>query len=689
MSRTPTPPSSPDELARPASRRRWVLPSAAIWAGLILVLAGTLAYWNSLKGPFVFDDASSITRNPSIQQGWNLGPSLRPPANSTTAGRPLVNLTLAVNYALGGEAVGGYHVFNLGVHLLAGLALLGLLRRTLASPVMEGTFGRDAGPLALAMALLWLLHPLQTESVTYVVQRAESLMGLCYLLTLYAFVRSTAGPAAGWWRALTVFSCLMGMACKEVIVSAPLVVLFYDRTFLAGTFRKAWRERRGLYLALAATWWLLGMLVASAGDRADTAGFATTIGVGDYALTQVAAVIHYLKLALWPAPLVFDYGTGVVTSLSAVGLQAVILAGMLAGTVLALCRRPVLGLAGLWFFAILAPSSSVVPIATQTMAEHRMYLPLAAIVALAGTGLYRLMGRRSLGILYVLAAVLGGLTIARNADYRSALALWADTAQKVPENTRALNTLGVAQLNAGQPAEARASFEAALKLRPGDPAAHNNLGNLLSAAGRFGEAIPHYEAALRQAPGVAVSWFNLAHAQAALGLWTVSVSNYRQSLKLDPAQPLAFNNIGAIFFQTGRANEAMAEFGEALRLQPNDPAACNNLGQALAAAGRAPEALGWLERAAKLDPSGVEAQFNLGSLLLRLDRPAEAIAPLAAVVRLKPDYAEAHNHLGIALARQGRVTEAIGHFETALRLKPDFAEAARNLALIRAGPNPP
>ena len=179
-------------------------------------------------------------------------------------GRPVVSLTLAINYALGGMNVWGYHAVNLAIHILAAWTLFGVMRRTLLLPALQERFGSAATPLALAAALLWTIHPLQTESVTYVIQRTESLVGLFYLLTLYCVIRGAdVRPASDrpGTRAPSAASCLLGMATKEVMVTAPLIVLLYDRTFLAGSFREAWRRRCGLYLALAATWGVVAAAV--------------------------------------------------------------------------------------------------------------------------------------------------------------------------------------------------------------------------------------------------------------------------------------------------------------------------------------------------------------------------------------------------------------------------------------------
>ena len=165
---------------------------------------------------------------------------------------------------------------NLAIHLLAALALFGIVRRTLELPAVARRFGeRGATPVAFCIALLWVVHPLLTEAVTYLSQRAESLMGLFFLLTLYCFLRAAVSQRPGAWRVGAVAACALGMGCKQVMAAAPLVALLYDRCFLAGSFREALRRRRGLYLALAATWLLLAVSVRIAfSPHPWSAGFA-------------------------------------------------------------------------------------------------------------------------------------------------------------------------------------------------------------------------------------------------------------------------------------------------------------------------------------------------------------------------------------------------------------------------------
>ena len=217
-----------------AGDRQWhfLTPArVALLAGSTIVVTAVLAYQNSFAGVFTFDDEPWILRNATIRQLWPIQSWLFPGEASTLGGRPVISLTLAINYALGETDVWGYHAMNLAIHVLAALSLFGVLRWTLTSPRLRDRFGSAAGPLALAATLLWTVHPLQTQAVTYVIQRCESLVALFYLLTLYCVIRGAASRPPSLWSVAAFTACLLGMATKEVMVTAPIVVLLYDRTF--------------------------------------------------------------------------------------------------------------------------------------------------------------------------------------------------------------------------------------------------------------------------------------------------------------------------------------------------------------------------------------------------------------------------------------------------------------------------
>jgi tetratricopeptide (TPR) repeat protein len=664
--------------------RPWFFPA-------ILVMAVALAYANSLGTPFLFDDLGAVQHNATIRQ-WRS--ALSPPADgSTTTGRPLVNLSFALNHALHGDNPRGYHALNVLIHAAAALLLFGVMRRTLG--LMNGCVGRGLPPtpaplsgikpdlLAFFIALLWALHPLQTESVTCIAQRTESLCGLFYLAVFYGFVRSTS--SGRWpWLLLSVLACLAGMATKEVAVTAPLLVLLYDRTFVAGSFAAAWRQRRGYYAALAATWLLLAWLVLGrGGSRGVAAGFGLGISWWEYLLQQCAALVMYLKLSVWPHPLVLDYGTAVAHSPAEVWWQGLVVLALLAGTGWALVRRPMLGFAGAWFFVILAPSSSVVPLVTQTMAEHRLYLPLVAVIALAVLAAWRWLGPRAWLPLGAAALLLAVLTVARNHDYRDALTIWTDTVAKCPLSGRAHVNLGVEVRKSGRPQEALAHFARAIALPgPSVISGHYHAGATLLELGDAPGAIAQLETAVQLAPGHADAHFTLANALVAAGRAGESLAHYGQALAIQPAAD-AHANLGVALAQLGRDDEALAQFTRALQLDPALPGPRRQYARGLARAGRPAEAADQYAEAVRLAPALAEVRNDFGVLLARLDRLPEAAAQLREAVRLQPGYADARANLGNVLLLQAQVPAAIEQYEQALRLNPGDRRTQENLQIAR------
>ena len=669
---------------------------------LVVIGAALLAYHNSFTGPFIFDDLFSILENPTIQRLWPIWQTLSPPHRGglTVEGRPLINLSLAINYALGGYQVWGYHALNLTVHILAGLNLLGIVRRTLLQPALRQRFGAAANGLALAVAVIWTVHPLATESVTYVVQRAESMMGLLYLLTLYCFIRGAESPRPGPWYGLCVSACALGMASKEVMVSAPLMVMLYDRTFLAGSFREVWRRRWPLYLVLASTWILLRYLAVSAGtfNNASSNELCKNVTWWQYFLTEPGVILHYLQLSVWPHPLCLDYyGWPMARTWMSILPPALVMGILLGASAWAWEKNSAWGFVSAWFFLILAPSSSFMPTDSPAF-EHRMYLPLAAAVTIAVLGAYTLSerplhGRQKFGgaLRWILAGavvlMLAGLTARRNLDYASEIAIWLDTVNKRPNNPRAHNNLAAGLGHAGRLEEAIGQFEQAVRIKPDYPEAHNNLAGALMLLGRVPEAIGHWELALQMKPNYPNAHNDLGGALAQVGKVQEAIVHWEQALRLRPDYPEAHYNFGVALVQLGRVPEAMGHYEQALRIEPDYAEAHHNLAIALVQLGRVPEAIGHYEQALRIKPDYAEAHSNLGVALGGLGKLEEAIGHLDQAVRIKPDYAEAHYNLGLALEQTGKLQEAIEHYEQALRINPKIAKAHYHLgiALQQAG----
>jgi protein O-mannosyl-transferase len=568
-------------------------------SAIVIALAGIAAYHNTFAVPFLFDDLESIvTGNPTIRHLWPVWRVLSPPSGGlTVSARPMVNLSLAINYAISGTRVWSYHALNLTVHILAAVTLFAVLRRTFLLPPLTARFGRASTPLALAIALIWTVHPLQTESVTYVVQRAESFAGLFYLLTLYCLVRGAGAARSGIWYFAAVGACLLGMASKEVMATAPLVVLLFDRVFLAGSFRAALRRRPGLYTGLAATWGLVGWLAISSGGRGGTAGFGSGIDWWRYALTQCGAILHYLRLSVWPYPLVLDYGRTLATRATEIWPSAIAVILLLAACLRTIWRHPAAGFPGMWFIATLAPTSSVIPVATQTMAEHRMYLALVSVVVLATALAYswwdRLLVRRASSgpglrivvpgvVLAIVVALLGSATVRRNQDYRSAVSIWQDTVERRPNNPRARANLGDALVAVGETDSAVAQYNRALEIDPRSVEAHNNLGMVLAGMGRTEDAISHYERALQIRPDFAAAHYNLGMALVGAGRKEDAVAHLKRVLEIRPDMAEVHYRLGVVLEGMGATEDAVRHYELAMSLMPDHAGACNNLAWFLA-----------------------------------------------------------------------------------------------------------
>lgn len=571
---------------------------------VLLALAGVLVYANSLHGPFLFDDASF-----QIDSGLPL------------RNRPLVRLTIAFNRWISTTDTFGYHLVNLAVHVAAALVLYGIVRRTLVR--VAGTDQVRSDGFAFSAALVWLVHPLQTQAVSYISQRAESLAGLFFLLTLYFFVRAAASARPAAWQAAALATLVLGMGTKEILATAPLLLWLYDRTFLAGSFLGALRLRKGFYAALTcATLALIAWFIAPLFFGSETAGFRVeTVSSADYARTQPGVILHYLALAFVPRGQCFDSMWPLARVPGDWLPQSIALGALLVAALWALARRAWLGFAGAWFFVTLAPTSSFVPI-QDVAVEHRMYLPLAALVVVVLGALWKACAlacpRRPstpVWVALVLASVLAGASSARNRLYRDAEAMWSDVLSQAPHNWRAHLALGTVQLQAGKNAEAARSFERSLELGP-RPNTYLELGRAYSRMGAHEEALRAFDAADRMRPLHAETLLDRGIAYLRKGD-PRAVQDLERSAALAPSGTAYYNlGVAALSGGDGRSRDgvrAERHFRRALEFLPDAPQVLGGLGRALLAQGRHTEAAVEFERALGLTPDDRELQALLAS----------------------------------------------------------------------------
>ncbi|NIO29197.1 MAG: tetratricopeptide repeat protein [Candidatus Latescibacteria bacterium] len=611
-------------------------------APFIIIALGVLFYSNSFDGVLIMDDQVHIVDNPTLRWQGEPGQNLR---GLLRLGRPLVDATLVMNYSISGLEVWSYHALNLIIHILAALTLYGIIRRTLTHIRFEKAHSRTTLEiLAQGAALLWMLHPLHTQAVTYIIQRAESLMGLFYFLTLYCAIRGLEGHRKFWYPAC-VAACALGMASKPVMITAPLMVLLHDRCFFAGTIKSALRSSKGLYAGLAATWGVFA-LISSQATFDETSGFGIpSFTAWEYFLSQFGVILHYLRLTLWPDALSLDYNWPVARGISRILPSIIIVGALLIASVWAFAarqpqakskqafsmRRPA-GFLGLWFFVILAPSSSVFPIKDLAF-EHRMYVPLAAAAVLFVFILFRIIRllnlRRTQVFTGVIVAVfvlaLGVRTYSRNRDYKSPVVMWSDVLEKRPNNPRALNELGNAIRDLGNVQEALELYEKALKVEPTNPGPHMNVGNIYSNMGNYEKAIWHFNEALRIDPEYADAHLNIGQTYLSLGDPEKALGHYQKAVNLLPGYAEAYIGLGNALGTLNRFDESMAAFQKASSLKPYLAEPYNNMGTLFYRMERYQEALFYYEEAIKRDPHSAPIHTNLGNLLMKLGRKEEAL----------------------------------------------------------------
>lgn len=504
-----------------------------------------------------------------------------------------------------------FHAGNLVIHVLAGLTLFGIVRYTMRSRPLAARFGEWSTGIAASIALLWLVHPLQTAAVTYIVQRAESLMGLFLFLTLYCAIRAD-GRRSRRWSVAAVLACALGMGSKEVMVVAPLIVIAWDWLFgrrADEDARRLWKRRWPLYASLASTWLLLAVTVWSE-QRPGSVGFHFAEWPWwRYLATQAGVIVHYLGLAFVPSPLVLDYGWPPVSSIVDALPELIVMIGLVVLTGIGLIKRHPASFAGTVFFLVLAPSSSVLPIVTEVAAEHRMYVPLAAIIGLVVLGavevirLTRVPAIAGVVAVAIAATALGWLTYERNADYASEERIWADTIGKRPDNPRARINYGVVLLAQGRATEAEPHLRKAVTLAPEEDEAQLALGAALCSTGRCDEGITHLRRAAELDPGDAAAVRNLAEALASRGERREAARYFRRAAELLPDDAFVLNQASWLLstapeddVRDGQAALVMAE--RAVRLTGGrDAVSLDSLAVAYAELGRFDDAAEAIRRA--------------------------------------------------------------------------------------------
>lgn len=561
----------------------------------LIALTGLMAYSNSFDVPFFFDDETSIFNNFVIK---DLDRFLSAEGYSYNPRRFVGYLTFAFNYAAGGADVFGYHVVNLAIHTLSAFMVYWLVRLTLKTPHLavpetESAPSRAADFIPLAAALLFIAHPVQTQAVTYIVQRLTSLCTLFYLLSLVCYAKarllqeergSAAAPASVAFYLASFIAAGCAMKTKEIAFTLPFAVVLYEFIFFKVTARK----KLFLLTPVALTALVvplsvigvnrpLGQLLAdlSAATRVDT-----QIPRLDYLLTQFPVQVTYLRLLLLPVNQNLDYDFPIYRSLTspAVFLSLLLLAALVVLALVLLKRsgsNPRLRLVSfgiLWFFLTLSVESSVIPI-VDVIFEHRVYLPsvgaFIALAAVASETAKRLRPWQVNSGLALVVFVLAGATYARNEVWSSELTLWGDVVAKSPGKARPHHNLALAFFSDKRYGEALVHVTKAVQLDPAAPYPRNLMGSILGLKGNYFGAMSAFNEAIRLDPELAVPRINLADTYRARGYTQKALEQYEMALKLSPTNAEIYYKIGLAHVQTNDLEKAGMFFKSAARLDPS------------------------------------------------------------------------------------------------------------------------
>ena len=698
----------------------------SLWLGFVLLaLVGTIAYWNSFDAPLVFDDFLSIQNNQGVRLGLDLVPRL-------LRSRSLLFTTFSLNYLVAAQDVWGYHLVNLFFHLLNGILLFIIARELLARVWADQ---RLVYWYAVLAAGFFLVHPVQTESVTYISSRSELMSTFFYLLAFMIFVKVSERHIGFLLSVAISFVAYVGLLTKETVISIPAVLFLYDYLFISKTnFRELfgrWRFYATFVIGGAAVSVYL-LLVPLRDAVGSLPGHLSPFS---YFLTQLHVIVRYVGLVVFPVRLNLDYDIiPSVSFLEPVVLgSALVLLLLLAAAWILRRREPIVSFSILWFFLTLAPTSSFVPI-LDVMFEHRLYLPMAGLcfsfpIALDyGVKFLRQRVAIPLKVLPAGVTMLALLTVGtllRNEVWRDETRLWADVISKSPNKARGYNALAMAHFSRGEYEQGLAAASSGWERLPElDTQFVDTIGNTLLQLGRYEEAAELFgEAARNHAKrddadmrfvsleynnlGVTYQymWRDLQQERASMSavnfeseknrILGSALDAFQSSLDTGAEMFSTFDSYVNVMHTLDRSEEIRAEHDAVLaeeesfrsryvlaKLAFNDGVDRLSQGDTLAAVIEFEKAVEEFGRATELDASIELMWYNYAYSLERLNRADEAIEKYLRAIEIRPVFVEAHFNVALLYMAREELDTAVEHFEEFLRLFPDDINTNINLAKI-------
>jgi tetratricopeptide (TPR) repeat protein len=573
----------------------------------VLAFISFSIYSNTIDSPFVFDDTKTILNDPGIRLTKLTFGNIIKSGFEDSKTRPIALISFALNYYYHQYDPAGYHIVNIIIHILTGYFLYLFIATTLMIPSLRSQHDHPA-LIAFLASLIWLVHPVQTQSVTYIVQRMNSMASMLFILSFWFYVKGRlveVGRTKWLWFTGSALFWLVSLGCKQITLMLPFLIILYEWYFLQN-LSKDW-FKRSLKLALGiGVLCVLVALIYTDFNPSEKFSHLNDFSNNEFTitqrtLTQPRVVIYYLSLLIYPHPsrLNLDYDfplsyslTNPITTLPAL---IIIIGLLILGLYLAKNNR-LISFCIFWFFGNLVIESSVIPLAI--IYEHRLYLPSMLVSLMTVILVYRYIKFKwlSVGIICAFAILCSFWTFERNNVWQNRLTLWTDCVIKSPNKARPHSNLGRVLAERGRTDEGIVHLVEALRIKPDYAVAHNNLGTVMEKQRRFREAIHHYSEAVRIFPQFANAHYNLGVIFHRQGRLNKAMQHYSETLKVEKNHAKAHNNIGAVFQSQGKLREAIWHFSEALRIEPDYLEAHNNLKHALTLKGKSAKEVSTAER---------------------------------------------------------------------------------------------
>lgn len=593
---------------------------------LIICVTAILVYSNTMSVPLQWDDTYNISENPLVHD-LKYFTNIRDAEafvhyKNFFLSRYVGYLSLALNYKAGGLSLKGYHAVNILIHIINALLLYYIVSRTLRTE----RWGNFAGFFA---GLIFAVHPVQTQAVTYIIQRLASLATMFCLISFGLYIKSSSSNNTRRrivYYVLAVVSAVAAMKTKEIAFTLPILLLLYDWTF----FKRTTKDRILRLLPFLLTMLIIPITLLidgrSAGEAIGEVGkttrLLTPLSRGDYLTTEFAVVGTYIRLLLLPVNQNADYDYPVYQSIFNLNvlLPLMLIAGLAAFGVYLINKgssraSKLAGFGLLWFFIALSVESSLIPIA-DVIFEHRLYLPSAGFISAFVAGAFILADKyddKKLVVIAILAVslIFGVATYKRNAVWQSEVSLWEDVATKSPAKPRGYYNLGVMYMNRGEHDRAIDSFLKSLELKPEAPDVLNNLGLAYSSKGMNDLALKSYALALSFNPNMPEAYANMGLVYEAEGNLDMAISSFEKAVAIDPEFAEGYYSLGNYYDTKGDLSKASESYNKAIELKPYYAAAHNNLGIVYLKQGLREKAMGMFQEALKLDPNYEDARTNL------------------------------------------------------------------------------